>query len=419
MKKNISITIFIFSLFTSSAQLTLEECYRKARENYPLIRQYELVEKSTSYDIINANRGYLPQLSFSAKASFQSEVTEIPITIPNINIEGMSKDQYQAVLELNQTLWDGGNIRSQKNISKYSSEVEKQQVEVELFALKERVNQLFFGILLLNEQLKQNELLNKEFQNNYDRINALLKNGMASQSDLDAVRVEQLRTAQRKIELTSTLGAYLDMLSIFIGEFISTTTYLIKPEITLPHKGEINNNRPELSLIESQKSLYVSNKNLVNSTSMPRLGLFAQAGYGKPGLNMLKNEFSPFFIGGVRFNWNFSTFYTKNNNIKKLELGIEKTELQKKVFLFNSDIKVSQQMNEIKKMMEIIQSDDEIIELRGNIKKSAQIKVENGTLSVTDLIREINAEHLAIQEKTLHEIQLLIGIENMKTTLNQ
>jgi len=418
MKRNITITIFYFFLISASAQLTLDVCNKKARENYPLIRQYELVEKSKSYNITNANRGYLPQLSLSAKATYQSEVTEIPITMPGLNIEGLSKDQYQAVLELNQTIWDGGNIRSQKNIYKYSSELEKQQIEAELYALRERINQLFFGIILLNEQLKQNELLNKEFQNSYDRIKALMNNGMATQADLDAIRVEQLRTAQRKIELSSTIKAYTEILTLFIGEPVSESTILQKPDNKLPETALFNNNRPELLLFEAQSSLYESNKKSVNSATMPRLGLFAQAGYGKPGLNMLKNEFSPYFIGGVRFNWNFGSFYTKDNNIKKLDLSIEKTELQKQVFLFNSDVKVSQQMNEIQKMIEILQSDDEIIGLRGNIKKTAQIRVENGTLSVTDLIREINAEYLAIQEKVLHEIQLLIGVENLKTTLN-
>ena len=412
------IIIFFLCLLPASAQLTLDDCNKKARENYPLIRQYELVEKSSTYDIANANKGYLPQLSFYAKATYQSEVTEIPITVPGMNIEGLTKDQYQAVLELNQTIWDGGNIRSQKNISKYTSVLEKQQVEVELFALKDRVNQLFFGILLLNEQLKQNELLNKEFQNNYDRVKALMDNGMATKSDLEAIRVEQLRTNQRRTELSSTLKAYLEMLSLFIGETVSENTQLSKPEIRLPETSIFNNNRPEILFFNAQSSLYESNKKLVNSTTMPRLGLFAQAGYGKPGLNMLKNEFSPYFIGGVRFNWNFGNFYTKDNSFKKLELNIEKSELQKQIFLFNSNIKVSQQMNEIKKMMEILQSDDEIIELRGNIKKSALIRVENGTLSVTDLIREINAEYLAVQDKVLHEIQLLMGIENLKTTLN-
>ena len=418
MKKSITITIFYFILMSASAQLTLDDCNKKARENYPLIKQYELVEKSKLYNITNANRGYLPQLSLSAKATYQSEVTEIPITMPGLNIEGLSKDQYQAVLELNQTIWDGGNIRSQKNIYKYSSELEKQQVEAELYALRERINQLFFGIILLNEQLKQNELLNKEFQNSYDRIKALMNNGMATQADLDAIRVEQLRTAQRKIELSSTIKAYTEILTLFIGEPVSESTILQKPDNKLPETALFNNNRPELLLFEAQSSLYESNKKSVNSATMPRLGLFAQAGYGKPGLNMLKNEFSPYFIGGVRFNWNFGSFYTKDNNIKKLDLSIEKTELQKQVFLFNSDVKVSQQMNEIQKMIEILQSDDEIIGLRGNIKKTAQIRVENGTLSVTDLIREINAEYLAIQEKVLHEIQLLIGVENLKTTLN-
>jgi len=418
MKRIILITIFfLFNTVLLLAQLTLEECYEKARKNYPLIKQYELIDKSKNYDISNIRKGYLPQFSLSAKASYQSDVTKIPIIIPNMNIEGISKDKYQAVLEMNQTIWDGGNIKAQKNSSKFASELEKQQTETELFVLRERINQLFFSILLINEQLKQTEILSNEFQNNFERIKALKDNGMASQADLDAIRVEQLKTAQQKTELEGTLKAFGGMISIFIGESVSESTIFIKPEIHLP-ETDLSNKRPELSLFEAQKNLFENNKKIVNTALMPRIGLFAQAGYGKPGLNMLKNEFSPFFIGGVRFNWNFGVFYTKENAIKKIDLDIDKTQIKKDVFLFNTDVKVSQQMNEIKKMKKILLSDDEIIELRRNIKKSAQIRVENGTLSVSDLVREINAEHLAIQEKFLHEIQLLMCIENLKNILN-
>ena len=417
--KKAKIIVFL-SLFqiTLSAQLTLDECHKKARENYPVIRQFELIEKAKNYDINSVNRGYLPQFSLSAKISYQSDVTQIPITIPNIHIEGMSKDQYQAILEMNQIIWDGGNIRAQKNISKYSSEIEKQQTEIELYTLKDRINQLFFGILLLEEQLKLNQILTNEFQNSYNRINELIKNGLANQSDLDAIKVEQLKTTQRRIELSSISKAYREMLSLFLDENVNETVTLIKPETDFWKTETFHNRRPELSLFEAQSNLFENNKKIISASTMPKIGLFAQAGYGKPGLNMLKNEFSPFFIGGIRLNWNFGSFYTKELGIKKLDLNIEKTELFKEVFIFNSDIKVTHQTNEINKMKEILRLDDEIIELRKNIKSAAQIKVENGTLSVSDLIREINAENLAIQEKVLHEIQLLINIENLKNILN-
>jgi outer membrane protein TolC len=416
-----TITLLFACYFTGYGQLTIEQCQQKARNNYPQIQQFQLVEKAKEFDLKNANRGYLPQFSLSAKATWQSEVTELPfenLAIPNFEFEGLSKDQYQATIELTQTIWDGGAIASQKNTTKFSSEVEKQKIEVDLYSLKERVNQLFFGILLLDEQLKQNKLLQDEFQNNYDRIKAMKETGMSNQSDVDAVRVEQLKTLQREKELNRTLKSYKEMLSIFIGETISETMNLEKPAIVFNENLYNTNNRAELQLFEAQKNLYNSQKKSVNSLSMPKFSLFAQGGYGKPGLNMLKSDFTPYFIGGIRLNWNIGSFYTQANSKRKIDVQMQNVGVQKKTFLFNSNLATSQQVNEIEKMQEVIQSDDEIIQLRKSIKEAAQIKVEAGTLSTTDLIREINAENIAIQEKILHEMQLLINIENLKITTN-
>jgi outer membrane protein TolC len=399
------------------AQLTLEEIQRKARENYPLVQQYELVEKTKEYDLSNANKGYLPQLLLSGKASYQSDVTEIPVTIPGIDISPLSKDQYQVVLELNQKLWDGGETRARKEIIKQGSEVEKQRIEVELYSLRERVNQLFFGAILLEEHVKLNLLLQDELENNYNKVKALTRNGMANQADIDAIRVEQLKSEQRNTELSAALDAYKQMLSLFIGEEITPETGLIKPEIALAD-FHYTNNRAELRLFDAQNQLYDNTRRSIHSVSLPKIGLFAQGGYGNPGLNMLKDSFQPYFIGGLRLTWNISGLYTRDNNLKQLDVNKQKTDVQRNTFLFNSNLQISQQQNEIKKMQQVIVSDDEIIQLRKKIKEATRIKMENGIASATDLVREINAENMAIQEKTVHEIQLLINIENLKTTTN-
>ena len=399
------------------AQLTLEEIQRKARENYPLVQQYELVEKTKEHDLSNANKGYLPQLLLSGKASYQSDVTKIPVTIPGIEVSSLSKDQYQVVLELNQTLWDGGETRAKKEMIKQSSEVEKQKIEVELYNLRERVNQLFFGAILLEEHVKLNRLLQDELENNYNKVKTLTRNGMANQADIDAIRVEQLKSEQRNTELSAALDAYKQMLSIFIGEEITPETRLIKPEIVLADFHYINN-RAELRLFDVQDQLYDNTRRSIHSVSLPKIGLFTQGGYGNPGLNMLKDSFQPYFIGGMRLTWNISGLYTRDNNLKQLDVNKQKTDIQRNTFLFNTNLQISQQQNEIKKMQRMIASDDEIIQLRRNIKEATRIKMENGIVSATDLIREINAENMAVQEKIVHGIQLLINIESLKTTTN-
>lgn len=398
--------------------ITLDECQTKAKANYPLVKQYNLIEQTAQYNISNANKGYLPQLTLSAKATYQSQVTKLPITIPNVTIPGLSKDQYQAVVEANQVIWDGGAISAQKKITNANTEVEKQKLEVDLYTLNERVNQLYFGILLLNEQLRQNDILQNELQTNYNRVASYKQNGVANQSDLDALKVEQINAQQRETELQSTQKSYFIMLSALTGLTLETKTQLIKPEINLALLNTTVNHRPEIGLFDAQNKLFESQKELLNAGNRPKIGAFVQGGYGKPGLNMLTNAFSDFYIGGIRLSWNLSGFYTQKNNLNKIEISKKAMDVQKETFLFNSDLKTKQQQTEIEKLQSTLANDDEIIRLRGNIKKSATTKVDNGTLTITDLIREINAEDQAKQLKSLHEIQLIMNVYQLKNNIN-
>jgi outer membrane protein TolC len=397
------------------AQLTLEGCQVKAKANYPLIKQYDLIKQTEEYSLSNANKGYLPQFSLSGKATYQSEVTKLPVKLPGVTVPGMSKDQYQATAEVSQVVWDGGAIRSQKSVTKASSAVEIQKNEVDLYALTDRINQLFFGVLSLNEQLVQNDLLQKELQVNYEKISACIQNGVGNQADLDAVRVEQLKSKQRRAELTAAQKSFCDMLAAFIGEPIAKPNTLIKPEKNMVAE---TNNRPELKLFAAQSLLYDSQISSIKSGNMPKVNFFVQGGIGRPGLNMLNNEFSPFYIGGVRLSWSFGGFYTQKNNLRKIELGKKGVDVQRETFLFNSQLKTLQEKNEIAKIGAVIADDGEIIRLRTNIKKASQAKVQNGTLPVNDLIRDINAESQAMQDKAIHEIQLLQAIYNLKETVN-
>ena len=398
--------------------ITLDECQTKAKANYPLVKQYNLIEQTAQYNISNANKGYLPQVTLSAKGTYQSQVTKLPITIPNVTIPGLSKDQYQAVVEANQVIWDGGAISVQKKITNANAEVEKQKLEVDLYALNERINQLYFGILLLKEQLRQNDILQNELQTNYNRVASYKQNGVANQSDLDALKVEQINAQQRGTELHSTQKSYFIMLSALTGLTIDTKTELIKPEINLASLNTTVNHRPEIGLFDAQNKLFENQKELLNAGNRPKIGAFVQGGYGKPGLNMLTNAFSDFYIGGIRLSWNLSGFYTQKNNLNKIEVSKKAMDVQKETFLFNSDLKTKQQQTEIEKLKSTLANDDEIIRLRGNIKKSATTKVDNGTLTITDLIREINAEDQAKQLKSLHEIQLIMNVYQLKNNIN-
>lgn len=429
MNRYIFLLLLALGFLNSSAfgQLNIDQCQEKARKNYPQIKQYSLIEQTGAYNISNANKGYLPQLSFSAQATYQSDVTEIPaslgqilsqLTGQNVTIASMSKDQYKMVAELQQTIWDGGMISSQKEQIKATTELEKQKLEVDLYTIKERVNQIFFGILALNEQKIQIDLLQKELQTNYEKIKAYMQNGVANQADLDMIRVEQLKVKQKKAELNAIQKSYREMLAVMIADTTALTAALEKPVFDTDMSREFGIKRPELKLFDAQTSLFASQVKMIRAGNLPKLGVFGQGGYGNPGLNMFNPGFTPYYILGAKLTWNFSGLYSQANHLQKIALNKQTVASQKETFLFNTNLKVVNAQNEIAKIKEQIKSDDEIIALRKNIKKAAEVKVENGTLTVTDLIREINAESAAIQDKALRQIQLSMAIYNLKNITN-
>ena len=414
-------TVFFFTLSLAAmlahAQLTLEECQRRAQDNYPLVRQYGLIEKARGYDLSNAGKGYLPQFSLSGKATYQSDITRLPVEIPNLDIKTASKDQYQVMLEVQQTLWDGGDIRSRKRLTRAASEVELEKQHVDMYALTDRVNQLFFGILLLDEQLKQNSLLREDLGRTHKQVADYIANGIATLSDLDAVSVEQLNTRQHRVELETTRRAYLSMLAAFTGKDLSSETVLLKPAAEENIDRQMNN-RPELRWYDAQGEQLHQQEAALNTRLMPRFGLFVQGAYGNPGLNMLKDEFNAYYMAGVRMSWNFGSLYTLKNDRRRIDNTRQQIETGRDVFLFNISLQATQQDAGIVSMRRQMADDDEIIRLRGNIRRAAEAKVQNGTMTVTDMLREITNESMARQTKALHEVQLLMNIWQLKYTLN-
>jgi outer membrane protein TolC len=427
MRKKILVFLFLsFSIITFGQTLNLDTCQKKAKNNYPLLKQYGLIEKTADYNLSNANKAYLPQVSLLAKATYQSDVTAIPENLGQVltQLSGqpvsfpvLSKDQYQAALEVNQLVWDGGVVNAQKKMIKASSEAEKQKLEVDLYALNDRINNLFFGVMLIKEQLNVNRILQDELASNYQRMQSYLKNGLIQQADLDAVKVEQINAAQQETDLKSVLKSYCQMLSVFTGLQVNENTELEKPLLPIVNEN-IQNKRPELSLFDSQKNVLESQKKTIVAGNLPKIGLFIQGGYGRPGFDFFNNDFTSFYIGGVRLSWNISGFYTQKNELKKIETGQKNVDIMKETFLFNTNLLTTQQLNEIEKLRSTLKNDEEIILLRNNIKKAAEAKFQNGTITATDLLREINAENIARQTRTLHEIQLYMAVYQLKNTTN-
>ena len=421
MKRIIITGLASLSLITCFAQHRIEDCYSKAQANYPLIKQYDLIEKTKEYTLSNAGKAYLPQISFSAKASYQSDVTQLPIDFAKLGIQGisiptLSKDQYGATIDVSQTVWDGDAVKLQKESIRSAAEVEAKSNAVSMYSINERVNQLFFGILLADEQMRQNQLLQQDLKRNFDQVKAYMQNGVANQADLDAIRVSQLKAEQNNAQLVILKNAYIEILSKLTGETLSPDSEFEKPKAKLPGSHTIN--RPELSLFDAQIRNLENNKHEINARLYPKLGVFATGGVGKPGLNMLENEFAPYFLTGARITWNFGGFYTRDNNKKLIDNNISRVETQRDIFLFNTNLDIVQKQHNIAKCMEQLKYDDEIIALRTSVRQASEAKMANGTISGSDLTREINAEQNAKQDKTLHEMELLLAIYNLKFATN-
>lgn len=424
MDMRIKTIIFFLALVSYApcfAQLSIEACYEKARANYPLIKQYGLIEKTKEYNLSNAAKGYLPQVTFSAQATYQSDVTEIPINLDAIGLTGVeipsvSQDQYKMELALSQTLWDGGAIRSERKTLHTQAEVDQRDMDVNMYTINERVNQLYFGVLLADAQLEQNKVLQAELRRSCEQVSSYIKNGIAQQSDLDAIRVDLLKAKQTEARFEHTKRAYREMLSRLIGEEIGEETRLVKPEAVRPLTKE--NNRPELELYQARIRNLRAQDSRITAGMMPKLGLFVTGGYGKPGLDMFEDKFKAYYLAGVKLSWNLGSLYTVKDDRRKIQTSIRAIETQRETFLFNTSLDVAQRDASIDKYVAQLKYDDEIIALRGSVKRASEAKMANGTLSGTDLTRDIHAEQSAIQDKILHEIELLMAIYNLRYAIN-
>ena len=404
-------------LSVSAQMITIEETQSKAEANYPAIVRYDLIERTKNFNIANANKAYLPQGTLSVQGTWQSDVTSIDLDIPGLEIPSIDQDQYKLVAELNQLIWDGGKISAQKKNIEAEATLEKKLLESEIYTLRERVNNLYFGILLMKGQLNQHGILEKELRRNYDNVKVYVQNGVANEGDLNVVKVEQLKASQQRIHLESTLEAYIRMLSVLIGEELDGNMVFVKPDPGNTVTSSVIN-RPELQIFEAQEHNIETQRSLLNARIRPTIGAFAQGGYGKPGLNTFDNDFSPYFLGGVRFSWNFGNLYTLKNDKKKMDLQKLSVNSQRETFLYNLNIVIPQQQIEIEKFRKTMKDDNEIILLQSQIREAAEVKVENGTMTVSDLMKEINAEEAAKQAKTLHEIQYLLSVYALKYTTN-
>ncbi len=418
MKKKYALMFILFAAFSANAaaQLTLEKCKAMARENYPVIKQYNLVEQSRDFTVSNAAKAYLPQITFNAKASWQSDATKLPVHIPEINFDGLPRDQYDFNIMVNQSVYDGGSVYSAKKIAKMQGEVDYEAVNVSMYDINDRVEQLYFGILILDEQLHQADLLIDDLNLSLNTVNGMLSGGIANQTDVDAVKVEIVSVEQDKIGMEASRTAYLKMLSTFMGTEISNDEVFVKPE--KENVYSIENNRPELALYDARTRLLDEKLKAVDTDWRPHIGIFVQGGYADPALNIFKNGFEFYYKIGATLTWNFGSLYTRGNDKRKLNVEKQTVESDRETFLLNTKMQSEMQGGAIDKLTKQIKQDEEIIVLRESIRSKSETKVENGTETVNEMLRDINSVSEARQQKSLHEIQLLQEIYKLKNINN-
>lgn len=424
MKHITSFLIIALTALASHARtVTLDECQRLARDNYPLIRQYDLIRQTTDFTVSNISKGWLPQISAMAQATYQSDIMTLPAPLQNIlSAQGIAsgelrKDQYRIGVDINQTVYDGCLISGQKKVARLEGEVQSAKTTADLYAIRERINELYFGILLLDNKIELNKDLQKLLQSNLDKLGSMLDHGVAMRSDVSSVKAEKLQARQQATELESSRKSLIDMLEVFTGTEISG---LAMPPAVAVATGV--NNRPELQLFDTQIRLADARERLLNAGVLPRLSLFAQGFYGYPGYDQFDAMFDHSWkldgMVGIRLSWNIGALYTRKNDRSKLSASRGLTEAARETFLFNSRLLEIQRTEGISKYSRLIADDREIVELRSDVRRAAESKLEHGIIDTDNLLQEITRENQARVDLSTHTILMLKETYDLKYTTN-
>ena len=415
--------ILIGCLTLGATAQTLEECQQAASSNYPLIRQYDLIARTTDLTVANINKAWLPQVVASAQATYQSDVASWPEQMQTmlgqmgLEMEGLKKDQYRVGIDVNQTLYDGGTIRSQAAIAREQGNVDAAQTEVNLYAVRQRVNEMYFALLLLDENIKLNQDMQDLLATSEKKLESMYRHGTAAESDYNAIRAERLNVVQQMSVLKSQRQALTRMLSAFCGIEVNEPVKPVAGEVAMA-----TNNRPELALFDSQLRLAAARDRQLDAQLMPRLNLFASGFYGYPGYNMFEDmvhhRWSLNGMVGVKLNWNIGSLYTRRNDKAAINLQRQMIETNRETFLYNNRLDQIRLDEELSLYRDLVKQDAEIISLRTSVRKSAESRLNHGIIDINDLLKEINNEHAALVTRSTHEIEALKRIYDIKFTLN-
>ena len=426
LKPYLLLALSLFAGIRLSAQVTLEECVTLAQDNYPLIQKYDLLKQTKEVNLSDINKSWLPQINVYGQGTVQNETPSFPESLAGIisqtgaTISGLNEWQYKVGADISQNIWDGGTSKTKRKIE-HAEDAERQAaMDVQLYAIRERVEDLYFGILLMDEQIEQTRNMQALLQSNLDKLRSMQKNGTAMQSDVDMVEAQYLSTNQQLIQAESASGSYRKVLELFTGKSLAGQE-LLKPDASIPQ--DLKPDRPELRQFEAQLLANEAKNASITASTMPKIGLFAQAYYGYSGFDyfesMMNRDPSFNILAGVKVSWNIGAFYHKKNDKRKLRLASDNIIVERDIFLFNTNLKTRSQLDRIDELKAVMKENDRIVQLRENVRKAAESQLDNGIIDATALLTKLTDEKQARLNASYHEIQLLQNIYQLKYTLNK
>ena len=406
--------------YAAHAQTTLDECIGWAYDNYPQIKEMSLIEMTKGIDLKNAAYAWLPHLNISGKATWQSEVVEMPMDIPGMDIN-IPHDQYGLTAEFTQQIWDGGTSRSQKELAEAGAEVKKTQLETNLWSIRSRVQNVFLGIILIDKQLEINRLLRESLERSSAEVKSRMEAGVALPSDLDQVSVNILSCIQQRASLDADRKSYVKILGLLTGRDM-TDVELAVPQDAVNYVDDGARDfetRPEMAFYAAQLKQNEFQRRQLNTLISPKLNLSLQGGYGRPGMNMLSGDFSGYFVAGLKLQWNIGALYTRGLDKRKVNADAQKIDLTRKSFILNSSAEAEQKNNAILKARDVLEKDSEIIGLRQRIRASGENQYREGTIKMNDYLSMLDEEYKARANESMHEVQLMMAIYDMKNTIGK
>ena len=393
--------------------LTLDRCLQMAKENYPAIRQYGILDRSLGYDLANAAKAWLPQVSVSAGGYGFTDIINGDSKASMMGID-MNNLVANASVTVKQTIYDGGKTALKRRMAEAESDVETRQLDVTMDDVCDRVEQIYFSILLLDEQLRQNATLQQDLSVSMKTVEDMMQGGVANQSDRDVLRVEQLKATQQHDQLEASRTAYLRMLGKFIDSPLTEEALLAKPA-DIYNVSRDASRRPEMMLFASQEKMLDVQRKKLDADLRPTVGFMGMGAYHTKVSDLVNNGM---LLGGVSLSWNIGALYTRKNDMRKLDEQRQRISVQRETFLFNNTLQQEQTDGAVEALRRQLANDDEIVALRESIRLASGKKVEMGTMSVNDLVRDINAVAMARAQKAGHEVQLLQQVYRLRRLKN-